>query len=141
MDFSEFKKLLTEANDKGNLITSKHDPNQIDKTFRKIKRSVISHELTNNIEDFINSEQYSVEVYFNNNYPSTPYFFHIEPYPGVLNTVAASGITGNMVTSTLDSLVVVSGVSQGIHMYGIDSYDVLQMEASGRLVYINQIKY
>ncbi|WP_153042541.1 hypothetical protein [Rufibacter ruber] len=138
MDFQAFKQLILSADSNGTLMSAKHDPNQLSNIYTPY-RSVLSHELAAQLTSFLNSENYSVAEYINTRYPLSPLYFTITPKPGSL-TVAASGVTGTIASSILDTLVVVSGGTSGIHMYGEESSKILTMEETGILINKNEIK-
>lgn len=139
MDFNTFKQLILSADSKGTLITQKHDPNMVT-TINLPFRTVVSKNVADNLIQFINSEDYSVNEYYNANYPSSPSYYTITPNPTSQFSIASSGVTGNIATSALDTLVIVSGKTSGIHMYGNSSIAIQQDINNGTLTNQRKLK-
>ncbi|MBP7506685.1 MAG: hypothetical protein KA807_02585 [Prolixibacteraceae bacterium] len=133
MDFDKLKKLILDADTNGTLITSKHDPDKANTIFSSF-RTVVSKQVADNLIHFINEEKYSIKEYHNTNYPLSPLYYTITPYLDSQYSIASSGITGNYPTSALDTLVIVSGGTAGIHMYGNSSSDIQNKVSSGKLI-------
>lgn len=121
MDLTKFKQQMKDAVNNNTLLTPKHDPNNIHVPYQAF-RSVLSLEASASLTAFINSEDYSVHEYENTNLANTPYYMKIIPNSGSSFSLAASGIPANSTieSSDLDSLIVVSGSSQGWHIFGED---------------------
>jgi hypothetical protein len=139
MNYIQLKQLLLEAAENGTLMTPKHDPDKLGEIFCNY-RSVLSDSLAENLLSFINSEDYSAAAYHNNNSPQSPLYLTITPNPQGNFSVPASGVTGHTPTESLDTLIVVSGKTQGLHMFGSSYDEILASEMSGMLVNKVQIK-
>jgi hypothetical protein len=139
MTFEILKQLLIDADNNGTLLTQKHDPSLM-ATICKPFRSVLSHDLASNLSNFITSDDYTVYEYENINYPLSPLYFTLTPNQGSGFDIPASGVTVTVATSTLDTLVVVSGGTLGIHMYGESSSNINTMIAGNQLIPKSQIK-
>lgn len=133
MDSNELIKLILEADSNGTLITCKHDPDKVS-TIYSSYRTVVSKEVADNLIHFINDGKYSIKEYHNKDFPLSPLYYTITPYQNSQYSVASSGVTGNYPTSALDTLVIVSGGTAGIHMYGNSSSDVQNKVSNMKLV-------
>ena len=67
MNKKEFVGLLKQALRNNELMTPKHDPNNLGEVTYSSYRSVLSYELANNLESFIDSEEYDVIEHENAN--------------------------------------------------------------------------
>ena len=134
MNYAEFQSSLLSAFDGGSLLTVKHDPNFLHVIWAK-PRSVLSYDLAANLRGFLSSGQYSVVEYENPAYPATPKYWEIIPASGCSFSVPASGVNSftPYPSVALDRLVVVSGMSQGLHLYGEDSSTIQGRLSSGKL--------
>jgi hypothetical protein len=133
MNIQDFNKLIIAAHTGNTLITSKHNPNQICNFYKN--RSVVAHAVVENFIPFIQGGKYKVKLYHNNNYPKSPLYWTITPNPDSEILIVASGLTGNTPKTALDTLVVVSGSSQGLHMYGTSSGDIWKRVSDQRLIF------
>lgn len=133
MKFKQLKQEILNAESLGNLLTAKHDPTQIISLNSNKSRSVVSHEVAGDLRAFIESEQYSVVEYYNREKPNSPMYWTLNPYPGTLQTVAGSGVTGTAIVRVLDTCILVSGTTQGLHMFAEDSAIIKNRESSGTL--------
>ena len=131
----ELKNSVLQANQNGTLITSKHDPQNLSNTYNSF-RTVVSHEVADKIDDLIRSGEFLATLYDNNRFPNSPFYCVIEPLPGSLFTVPASGITANSAipTSVLDRLVLVSGGTVGLHIFGEQNSSIEAEKQAGNLV-------
>ncbi len=136
----EFVNLLVEAAEQGKLMTSKHDPDEIGQFPDDPDRTVLSYDLADNLGRFVRSEKYSVDYYENTRYPNSPDLWVIEPTDSEFD-IPSSGITGDSVSTAigLDRLVVVSGTTQGIHMYGGASAVVRAQEQRGTWIKLERL--
>jgi hypothetical protein len=134
----DFQELLLEAAHNGTLMTQKHDPDRLGVASWTDYRSVLSHELADDLEGFISRGLYNTYYYHNSLHPSSPDYWVIESVDSGFNTVA-SGVPGfsNWPDRMLDRLVVVSGLSQGLHMFGESSVIIQAMMLSGNLTLMN----
>lgn len=135
MDLNQLKRELKDAVENNTLLSAKHDPNNLSTTYPSF-RSVLSHEASASLASFINSEDYTIHEYENQNLLHTSYYMKLIPNSGSSFSVAASGITANspVASSKLDSLVLVSGSSQGWHMFGVDSSEIQNKVTNGDLI-------
>jgi|GEM_PF-4816473 len=132
MDFNTIKQLILSADTKGTLITSKHDPHKVPTIYSSF-RTVVSEQVANNLIQFINDEDYIMKEYQNSDYPLSPLYYTITPKSSSAFTIPSSGVTGNIATSALDTLIVVSGGTAGLHMYGNSSIDIQNKITNGKL--------
>lgn len=137
----EFKNEIIKAANANTLLIAKHDPMQLCITFDKY-RSVISHDLANNLDSFIKSNNYEIDSYENKKFPNSSQYYVIIPNVDSGFSVPASGVTANSVfaTSTLVRLVVVSGTSSGLHIFGECSSIITCCKNDGNLVYKGKLE-
>ena len=130
INFDAFKKYLEDAAKQGTLLTPKHDPYNLGTSFSAY-RTVLSHNLADNLDSFINSGKYTVNEYENYRTPNSPLYFEIIPNEDSGFNIPASGVTANSIfaTSVVDRIVAVSGQSQGWHLFGEDS-SVIQIKSN-----------
>jgi hypothetical protein len=123
-----------QAAESGSLLTAKHDPNNLTITWPKY-RSVLSQELSSNLEDFIKSGEYLIKYYSDSNYPNGSGYFEITPNSGSHFSIPGSGVESGSITSTqaLDRLILVYGNNQGWHTYAETSSFISGAIVSGRL--------
>ena len=140
MDKAEFKNHLLSAYQSGQLVTAKHDPDLLHITWDK-PRSVLSYELAHNLEDFILNGDFEVHEYENLKFPNSPKYWEITPAPDSTFTVPGSGVQPfHPYPSTVhDRLVVVSGNSQGLHMFAENSSTIQSNCSSGSLTFIKHL--
>jgi len=141
MDRTKFVQWLLQAAEDGTLMIPKHDPNLMDITYTSY-RSVLSYELAGHLKEFIESQKYNVTEYENKNHPDSPLYLRIDPHPDSGFSIPASGVTANSpsATTTLDTLVAVSGKVQGWHLFGESSNEILHKIWSGDLVLRGTLK-
>ena len=135
MDINNFKQQMKTEVSNNSLLTPKHDPNNLSTTYSKY-RTVLSHEASSSLATLINSEDYTVHEYENQNPFHGPYYMQIIPNPSSSFSIAASGVTAHspVASTALDSLIVVSGSSQGWHIYGEDSLEIQNKVTNGNLI-------
>ena len=117
----------------GNLLISKHDPNDLGVVLNKY-RSVISYELSSSLEGFIKSGEYTINQYADTRYPGGSGYFEIIPNAGSTFSVPGSGVPAFSTTPTeaLDRLIMVYGYKLGWHVHA-ETSSVIQNEiATGR---------
>ncbi len=87
------------------------------------------------------SDQYSVVEYENPAYQATPKYWEIIPGQNTPFSVPASGVNSftPYPSTALDRLVVVSGSSQGLHLFGEDSSAIQGRLNSGSLILIGNL--
>lgn len=76
INLDEFKEHLIQAINNGSQLTPKHDPNNLGTSYSSF-RTVLSHDLSNNLYSFINSGNFSVKRFENTKYLNSPYYFEI----------------------------------------------------------------
>jgi hypothetical protein len=138
MTIDDFKKHLENAVKNGSLLIPKHDPHELGTTYDSF-RTVLSHDVANNLDSFILSGNYTVREFENNKFPKSPYYFEITPNPNSGFLVPASGVCANSIfaTSVVDKLVAVSGNSIGWHLFGEDSNAITTKIKNGELTLKN----
>lgn len=136
MKLNDFKKQLRDAASANSLLMPKHDPNQLSTTHSSY-RTVLSHEASSSLKRFIDSDDYSVDYYQNLRPGLGNHYCRIIPKDNSHFSIAASGVTAhsNFASTALDSLVVVSGPTQGWHVFGEDSIEIENKVARGDLRY------
>ena len=141
MKKDDVKKQFKSSAQKGTLLTSKHDPANLSTTYDEY-RSVLSHGLAQDLDNFIDSEEYVLREYHNNKYPNSPHYLEFEPYSTSTFSVPASGVAPNspMASTALDRVVAVSGTNQGWHLFGEDSNKIAIKVNNGDLTLIEEIK-
>jgi hypothetical protein len=134
MTRDELKQQLEQAAKDGTLMTPKHDPSNLTTTYPRY-RTVLAHDLAQNLEGFIFSGEYTVIEYENKRLPSSPLYFEIQPTGNSTFSVPASGVAPNspFATSAVDRIIAVSGNSQGWHVFGESSRTIVQKLSSGDL--------
>jgi hypothetical protein len=140
MTFDDLKNHLETAANNGTLLTPKHDPNNLATTYNS-NRTVLSHDLANNLETFISSGNYTVRQFENTKVPNSPLYFEITPNQNSGFNVPASGVTATstFATSIVDKIVAVSGQTQGWHLFGEDSSVIQTKENNGDLIFKNNL--
>jgi hypothetical protein len=135
MDLNTFKQQMKNEVSNNSLLTPKHDPNNLSTTYSTY-RTVLSHEASASLATLINSEDYTVHEYENQNPSHGPYYMRIIPNPSYSFSIAASGVTAHspVASTVLDSLIIVSGSSQGWHIFGEDSLDIQNKISRGNLI-------
>lgn len=141
MNFEEFKNQLILSANNGTLLIPKHDPYNLDTMFSSY-RTVLSHNLADNLSSFISSGNYSVVEYENLGYPNSPYYFEITPNKDSGFNIPASGVTAySIIPSTaVDKIIAVSGVTKGMHLFGEDSSVIRAKIRNNNLKKIKKLK-
>ena len=134
MTFDEIKQQLEQAVKDGTLMTPKHNPSNLTTTYPAY-RTVLSHELAQNLEGFIGSGLYTVKEYENKRFTNSPLYFEIQPTADSNFSVPASGVAPNspFATSAVDRIIAVSGVNLGWHLFGESSTTIQQKLSTGDL--------
>ena len=140
MTFDDFKNYLTTAATNGTLLTPKHNPNNLATTYNSY-RTVLSHDLANNLETFIKSGNFTVRQFENTKIPNSPLYFEITPNHNSGFNVPASGVTATSIfaTSIVDKIIAVSGQTQGWHLFGEDSSVIQTKQNNGDLIFKNNL--
>lgn len=136
MNFIDFKNHLITAANNGTLLTPKHDPYNLSTTYNSF-RTVLSHDLADNLQLFISSGNFTVRQFENKKTPNSPLYFEISPGANSGFSVPASGVTSNSIfaTTTVDKIIAVSGQSQGWHLFGEDSSVIQTKENNGDILF------
>lgn len=134
MTHDEFKAHLEQAAKNGTIMTPKHDPKNLATTYSSY-RTVLSHDLAQNLFAFISTGDFIVTEYDNKRLPASPLYFEIQPGSNSTFSVPASGVAANspFASSTVDRLVAVSGHNQGWHLFGESSSTIQQKLSDGDL--------
>jgi hypothetical protein len=133
INLEKLKELILHAHRNDKLITSKHDPDKVS-IISTPYRSVVSKQVADNLVEFINEGKYTAKEYQNTDHPLSPLYFTITPSSDSLYQIPSSGVTENHPSSALDTLIVVSGSTAGIHMYGNSSADIQNKISNGKLI-------
>lgn len=135
MDRATLTGSLFAAAEAGTLLTQKHDPNG-PPTFDSY-RSVLTHDMSASLDSFLHRGQYAVDRYEDRDYPNGLGLFVLRPQPASGFSVVGSGVPSGTLPSASgeshDVLLLVSGSSQGWHVFSTSSAGVSSMVASGRL--------
>jgi hypothetical protein len=136
MNFDDFKQYLKDAGENGTLMTPKHDPYNLGTSFSSY-RTVLSHNLADNLSNFISSGNYTVDEYENLRSPNSPLYFEITPNHDSGFSIPASGVTACSIfaSSVVDKIVAVSGSFQGWHLFGEDSSIIQSKLTNGDLIF------
>lgn len=133
MNKGELAKKLEQAAIDGTLVTEKHDPDKLAIT-KPQPRTVIAGELAPELPALFKSLNFDVTHYENPRYPQTPDLWEIEPKDPRFS-VPASGVPPYSTTPSgqCDRLIVVSGSSQGLHIFGESHAELQRRLAAGQL--------
>lgn len=134
MTHTELKTHLEQAAKNGTLMTPKHDPGNLGTSYPDY-RTVLSHDLAQNLFAFISSGDFIVTEYDNKRLPNSPLYFEIQPANNSTFSIPASGVAAHSLfaTSTVDRLVAVSGHNHGWHLFGESSNTIQQKLSAGDL--------
>jgi len=115
-------------------VSFKHHPTGL-ATLQKT-RSVLDPDLVDNLSGFLNSGCYSIAHFTNKAYPTTPDYFVVVPKDTDFS-VPGSGImpASPSVLWPCDRLVIVSGASQGWHIYAELSSNIKLAQSNGQLTF------
>ena len=140
MDKKKFVDQLRTALYNDELMTPKHDPNKLYKTYSSY-RSVLSYELANSLKKFIDSESFDVIEYENMNPRHKKEWFEIIPRDTLFN-IPASGIGPDSMKPTvaLDRLVAVWNSEGRPHLFGESSEEIARKEKAKQLIRKAQLK-
>ena len=136
MTRDELQRHLAQAAKDGTLLTPKHDPDNLSTIYTGY-RSVLSHDLADNLELFIDSGEYTIKEYENINYPNSPLYFEIEPTGNSSFSIPGSGVPpySPFATSALDRIIAVSGNNQGWHVHAENCITIQQNISAGTLIF------
>lgn len=141
MTLEEFKNYLITASNNGTLLTAKHDPYNLGTTYSCF-RTVLSHDLADNLSAFLSSGKYTVTEYENKNKKHSPYYFEITPYQDSGFTVPSSGVTSNSIfaSSVVDKIIAVPRRTKNDwHLFGEDSSVIQTKSNNGDLLFKNNL--
>ena len=140
MNKQEYIQVFTQAATDGTLLAPKHDPSSLGTIYTRY-RTVLSYELADSLSGFLSSGEYRLREYHNMSFPNSPKYIEIEPNPGSTFSVPASGVNMNspFATSAVDRLILVSGTSQGWHIFGESSIVIQQMLTAGDLSFLQEL--
>lgn len=140
MGFEEFKNHLIQAASAGTLMTPKHNPDNLGTSYASF-RTVLSHELANNLSSFINFGNFSVKRYEHTKHPNSPDYYEITPNSDSGFTVPSSGVTANSLfaSTTVDKIIAISGQTNGWHLFGEDSSVIRSKIRNGDLIFKNNL--
>jgi len=129
---------ITEAARLRNLLTAKHDPNELSITWAKA-RSVLTTPASSSLENFIIDEAYKLHQYNDATYPGGNGLFVFHPASGSsFNSVGSFVPSGSVTPSgSLDCLVAVYGKNQGWYVYADNFANIDLSVSSGRLTLVN----
>lgn len=136
-DKNELQQQLIQSLDDGTLISAKHDKSSLGTPESAYKTVVIPDEA--DLKTFLDEGKYSAKLYKNNN-PN-----HSDPYvviaPDDTSYVSASGVPPMSPNPThpCDVFVAVSGVRQGLHLYGEESSKIATNESNGNLTFLSDL--
>jgi hypothetical protein len=121
------------AAESGELLIPKHNPASLGTVFAQF-RTVLSHDMDQNLMTFINSRNYVIRCYQDHD----PY--HGDIYCEIIPSdprysVPASGVPARspVATTVCDRITAVSGADRGWHMFGENSTIIESKVAAGEL--------
>ncbi len=122
---------LKNASKSGSLLTPKHDPNS-GMTYAKF-RTVLTQQASGSLQQLIESEQYDLEAYYNNQHQK--YSYKLIPNDSGSYTTVGLGIpSGSLETIGLfDTFLIAPSNSNGWHIYSEDSAK-MQSQLSGNVI-------
>jgi hypothetical protein len=135
MDKNTLQAMWLQACKDGTLLTPRHDPTGLAVPWNSY-RTVLTSELAQNLEGFINSGEFKATYYHNNNEPATPDYYAIElTTPNY--SITASGVPKLARTpdAPKDRLIFVSGQNQGWHCFGENDLRIQQNITAGILIF------
>jgi hypothetical protein len=140
MTKAELQDILLTALHSGNLVIPKHDPDQLHVTWPDA-RSILAKNLTENMDGFIRSGEFSASAFQNPQHPQTPQYWTLSPSPGSAFSVPGSGVPAYSPypSSNFDRLVVISGYKTGVHMFAENSQVIEVRSGAGTLNYIGEL--
>jgi hypothetical protein len=119
-----------QARDAGTFLTPKHDPNG-PPTWH-FYRTVLTHEVSASLDEFLDGDKYDLEVYENARRP----YIVITPHSGAFSVTASGILSGSLTAShDCDRLVVVSGSASGWHTFGESTKVIEDRQLSGSLTF------
>jgi len=134
LERDEFINKLIEALNSGQLMTPKHDPNNLGKTAYAYYRSVISYDLADNLEEFICSAKFDVREHENTNPRHHDEYFEIIP-TDIMFSIPASGVGPDELqpNEALDRLIAVWNSGGTLHLFGESSANIEDKVREGTL--------
>ena len=127
------------AADAGTLLTARHDPTGLARTFGGY-RTILVPELAANLQSFISSESYVIDYYQQKVSGHGAYYYVLTPTDPQYS-VAGSGVLSRSQTPTgqCDRLVVVSGKDTSWHLHAEKQTKIDTAIASGNLTYLKTL--
>lgn len=115
----------------GTLLTVKHDPNDLQTPRNKFRTITVMPPAE--LEQYIATGDYIIQVYTNNDPKHSPQYCVIVPKDP--NVVAGSGVPPMSTTPTAacDRFVAVSGAKQGWHLFAETAAEIQAKEKAGLL--------
>ncbi|WP_166822559.1 hypothetical protein [Thalassoroseus pseudoceratinae] len=110
-------------------LTQKHDPKSVGTSYAGFRTVAVKSQ--SGIKGFIESREYTVRKYKNNNPNHPPDYLQL--IPNDQSMVTGSGIKPHSTTptSSCDSFIIVSGVKQGWHIFAEHSKKIEEKESKG----------
>ena len=127
------------AADAGTLLTERHDPTGLARTFGGY-RTVLTPELATNLQSFISSESYVIDYYQQKISGHGPYYYVLTPTDPKYS-VAGSGVLSRSQTPTgeCDRLVVVSGKDASWHLHAEKQTKIDAAISGGSLTHLKTL--
>ena len=140
MTIDEFRNHLKKAASNQTLLIPKHDPENLGTSYSSY-RTVLSYDLVEKLNEFIDSGNYSVIEYENRRFHHSPFYFEITPNQDSGFNVTASGVTANSIfaSTVVDKIIAVSGQTNGWHLFGESSYRIQSQINNGDLICKNKL--
>lgn len=126
-----------DAIDNGTFLTSKHDPSSVGTLYPGYRTVTVNDSAE--LKKFLESGDFKVRKYHNNNPKHTDDYFQITPHDAGM--VAGSGVQPHSPACShpCDSFVAVSGANQGWHLFAEESVNIQQKETNGDITFITEL--
>ena len=141
MDKKTFQEKMRAVNKSHTLLTPKHNPNNSDYIYSSYT-SVLTHEVSSSLDTMIESGDYDIYEYHNNNPFHNSAYYVIRPCSSCSFSIAASGIHPYSTTppEALDRLILVSGSNIGFHFYGDNQSKIDEKVSTGEHTFICKLE-
>jgi len=135
MNKTTLQNMWLEAAKADTLLTPKHDPTGLGGPWKSY-RTVLSSDMSQNLDGFISSGEFKATYYHNTDKPATPDYYAVESTTPQFS-IPASAVPKLSMTpdAPKDRLIFVSGEDQGWHCFGESSLRIQQRVAAGTLVF------